>query len=59
MLIKTRCENFIKDTGVSTTQFCKRIGLSVSGFNRWKHDDLKLADLTEKRISDYLEKFNY
>lgn len=59
MSIKARCERFLEDTGVSTTQFCKRIGLSVSGFNRWKHDDLKIADSTENRIDAYLKKFNY
>lgn len=57
--VKERAKNFLTELGVPVTAFCQRIGISAVAFNRWQRNDLKLADETVKRISDYLLKYGF
>ena len=57
--LKNRCLNLLKALDLPKTRFCKNIKISTQALNMWLRNDLNLADETEKRIDEYLKKFNF
>ncbi len=58
-MLKQRIKNFIESTGVSFTNFAKRVNLSTGSIHRYLRDDLRLSVETEQRISEYLRQYNF
>ena len=57
--LKKRCEQFIKELGVTVTKFCEHIQLSVGGYYAWRNGQLALSDATLARIDSYLNQYGF
>lgn len=57
--VRERTKKFIDELGVPATVFAKKVEISATAYHRWMKDDLKLSELTEQRISDYLLKYGF
>lgn len=58
METKAKIFEIVKESGIPTTIFCKKIGLSTTAFYRWLKDDLKLSDEKEQAIRMYASKLS-
>ena len=58
-MLKDRVQRFLMDLGIPITQFGKRVDLSYSALNKWLKGELALSEETERRIDNYIRKFNY
>lgn len=57
--LKERVNTFLTELGVPATTFCKKVDISYTSYQHWKRDMQKLSDKAEKRISDYLAKYDF
>lgn len=59
MTLKDRTFNFIDNLKLPVSVFCSHVGISRTALYRWKISDLKLKPETEKKIDEFLKKFNH
>ena len=52
-------KQFIKDSGVPITVFCRKCKIGVSTFYRWRRHEIKISSKLAHRINDYLYQFGY
>lgn len=57
--LKNRVKNFLAELGVPATKFCKNVNISYFSYQHWIRNMQKFSKETEKRISDYLEQYNF
>ena len=58
MDIREQAQKVQQELGIPTTQLCKRLKISPSGYYRWLKRDLKLSEETEERIRKYVSKLS-
>lgn len=58
METKAKIFEIVKESGIPTTTFCKKIGLSTTAFYRWLKNDLKLSDEKEQTLRMYVRKLS-
>ena len=57
--LKQRVQNYIEDSGIPRTTFCKRINISTGYLYKWLHDERTFSDEVVERIEAYLNKYGY
>lgn len=57
-MLRNRVKNFLEGLDLPKSRFAKKVGISVSALKRWLDGDLELSQATQKRIDDFLSKFN-
>ena len=57
--LKQRVQNYIADSGIPRTTFCKRINISTVYLYKWLHDERTFSDEVVERIETYLNKYGY
>lgn len=55
MELKERVKAFLADTGATTTNFCKRIGISTTYYYKWMNNKSELSDGLISNIESYLK----
>lgn len=58
-MLKKRVEDFLTDLGLPKSRLAKKVGITGQSISLWLKGDLNLSDDTEKRIDQFLKKFNY
>lgn len=56
-MIKERVEKFLKEFDMPVTVFCKKAEISTATYYQWVKGKLKLSEKTEKRIEQFLSKY--
>ncbi len=59
MDLEKRCQRFVTELGIPTTQFCKRIDLSRTALYAWYNGNLRLSPDTLDRIEKYISKYGF
>ena len=57
--LKQRVQNYIEDSGIPRTTFCKRINISTDYLYKWLHNERTFSDEIVERIETYLNKYRY
>ena len=57
--LKQRVQNYIEDSGIPRTTFCKRINISTGYLYKWLHNERTFSDEVVERIEAYLNKYGY
>ena len=57
MKLQDKTAQTLKAIGIPVSVFCRKIGFSDTAYYRWLHGDLNLSEATERRIKDYIRKF--
>lgn len=57
--LKQRVQNYIEDSGIRRTTFCKRINISTVYLYKWLHDERTFSDEVVERIEAYLNRYGY
>lgn len=57
--LKQRVQNYIEDSGIPRTTFCKRINISTGYLYKWLHNERTFSDEIVERIEAYLNKYGY
>ena len=57
--LKQRVKNYIEDSGIPRTTFCKRINISTGYLYKWLHNERTFSDEIVERIEAYLNKYGY
>ena len=58
-MLKKRVQDFIDALDLPKSRLAKQVGITGQSISLWLKGDLKLSDDTEKRIDQFLKKFNY
>ena len=56
-LLKQQTTDTLKRVGIPTTVFCRKVGISVTAFYRWRQGDLRLSDEKVERIKAFVRQF--
>lgn len=59
MDLEKRCQRFIAELGIPTTQFCKRIDLSRTALYAWYNGNLRLSQDALGRIEKFISRYGY
>lgn len=54
-----RALDFIKDTGLPITRFCKMVGIGKSTWYRIINEEVDISDEIEEKMDIALKKFGY
>lgn len=57
--LKKRVKQYLSDTGIPRTSFCKRVHISTTYLYKWLHDKRTFSEDVAERIDEYLKRFNY
>ena len=57
-MLKIRVQNFLDALGLPKSRLSAKVGISAKALSRWLDGDLNLSQATQKRIDDFLKKFN-
>lgn len=57
--LKQRVKNYIEDSGIPRTTFCKRIYISTVYLYKWLHNERTFSDEVVERVETYLKKYGY
>lgn len=58
MNLKERSKKFMQEIGLPLSRFSQNVNLSCNAVRKWLNDELNLKPETEKRIDDFLKKYN-
>lgn len=59
MSLVERLNKFLDEVGVPMTVVARKVGLSPQAIYQWKSGTLRLSDVAQSRIDEYLKGFNY
>ena len=57
--LKQRVQNYIEDSGIPRTTFCKRINISTVYLYKWLHNERTFSDEIVERLTVYLNRYGY
>ena len=57
-MLKIRVQNFLDALGLPKSRLSAKVGISAKALSRWLDGDLNLSQATQKRIDEFLKKFN-
>lgn len=57
--LKARLTNFMKELGVPTTAFAKRVDMSASTVTHWLRNEQKMSEKKMTIVDDYLKKYGF
>lgn len=55
MNLRKRVKEFLKDTGSTVTNFCKKIGVSTTYYYKWINENVEISDALMQKIENYLD----
>lgn len=55
--LKQQITDTLKRVGIPMTVFCRKVGISVTAFYRWRQGDLRLSDEKVDRIKTFVLQF--
>lgn len=58
-MLKKRTQDFIDALDLPKSRLAKNVGLTGQSISLWLKGELRLSESTEKRIDEYLKKFNF
>ena len=53
---KQQTKAILQEVGIPVAVFCRKIGISDTAYYRWLHDDLRLSEVKEDAIRNYIAK---
>lgn len=56
-MLKQRIKNYLEESGIPKTVFCRRLNISVSTIYRYLNGTMEISGRLEQSIRDYLDKF--
>ena len=57
--LKQRVQNYIEDSGIPRTTFCRRVNISTVYLYKWLHDERTFSDEVADRVTEYLIRYGY